>query len=312
MLREFSRRDIPELLPLLERHFPEENALLGWQAPTYYRLIHRFYRWDARLILGFLSALGRSVYRFFVIEDDHRLAGTTLLTFTSRAGYVSTVMVDTPHRRRGYAKRMLAAAIDATRATGRRYLVLDVLATNAPARALYSTLGFRLLRRVAFLVRERPAPSAPGPAPPAGTVRSFRPRDKRALLSAASAVTPAAVAEVLPPEAGQFGVSEMVVRALDSVSEAWVAPALGTPQAFVRATVSHGVVAGHLTSPLLGPTVDDAAAGALLAEAVAWVDARGVGRIVSEVPDHNVRARRQLEALGFHEAFPVETLVLDL
>jgi ribosomal protein S18 acetylase RimI-like enzyme len=278
MLREFAPADLAQLLPLLERHFPEEEALLGRRPEAYDRIVRRFYRWDARLVLGVLRWVGRPVYRFFVIEADGRLAATTILTFPPRAGFISTVMVDTPYRRRGFARRLLDAAVAATVRTGRRHVALDVLATNAPAQALYASLGFGRLRTGAFLLRDAPAPS------------------------------PAPVAEVLPASAAQFHLGDPVATALESTTAAWVLETARGPAAFVAATVSPSVESAHLTSPVLAPEVEEADARALVATAVRWAHAQGRSRVVTEVPDHNVPGRRALEAEGFHEAFRIDTL----
>ncbi len=309
MLREFRVRDTEAFLPLLARHFPEENALSGWDPSTYARLIRRFYRWDARLVLGLLSLFRRPVFRFFVVEADGRLVATTLLTFTERAGYVSTVVVDPLYRRRGFARRLLEAARATARRLGRRYLVLDVLDQNAPARTLYRSLGYAPLRHVAYMVRERPA-GIPAAAPDG--LRTFRPSDAPELARTAMAQLPPAVAEVLPAQPEQFGLSRFVTSALAAESEAWVAPAEGDPAAFVRATVSRGTVAGNLTAPLLGDRVDPALGSQLVRCAVDWIDRRGAPRILCEVPDHNRRGRLALEAEGFHEALGLETFVLPL
>ncbi len=309
MLREFRGRETAELLPLLERHFPEENALLGWEAATYHRLIRRFYRWDFRFVLALLALFGRPIYRFFVIEADGHLVATALLSFTRRAGIVSTVLVDTPYRRRGYAKRLLEAAREAARRRGRRFLVLDVLSDNAPALALYRARGFTPLRRTAYLVRDRPAERlSPDPA----GVRPFRPRDADALAEVAQAQLPPSVAEALPADPGQFALSAFVTRALEADTEAWVVPSQGPPKGFVRATVSRGTEAGNLIAPVLGDPIDPALARRLVRVALDWIDQRGAPRTVCEVADHNVGARRALEAEGFREALRVETLALPL
>lgn len=311
MLREFASRDTPELLPLLLRHFPEEEALIGRRPEAYDRIIRRILRFDARLALGFLRLIGRPVFRFFVIESDGRLAATTLVTFTRRAGFVSTVMVDTPFRRRGYARQLVERAAEVTRRTGRRFLALDVLVDNAPAIALYRSMRFGRLRTLSYMVRE--GPISP-PVEPGGPFRLRRivPSDVRPLLAVAAETMPPAVAEVLPPEAGQFSVHGFEEAALESEGETWVVEANGSAAGFLKTTVSRSVESGYLSQPLLGAAVPDPLARHLVATGVEWLTAHGKSRIVTEVAEYNEKGRRALEAEGFREAHRVDTLVLRL
>ncbi|HYK93627.1 MAG TPA: GNAT family N-acetyltransferase [Thermoplasmata archaeon] len=310
MLREFTPGDLPELLDLLGRHFPEEDALLGRKPESYRRIVERIYRPHYRFAIGLLRVLGRPLYRFFVIEADRRIAATTIVTFPARAGYVSTVMVDTPYRRRGYARRLLREAASVTRRSHRRYLVLDVLTHNTAARALYDSLGFEWLRRQAYMVREFPPPAEPLAATPG--VRSFRRGDARSLVGVAAAALPPLVSEVLPPSEAQFQARDPISDALESETAAWVVDGSGSAEAYVGATVSRSVLSANLTAPVVGPGVDESRAGALVATALCWIQDRHVPRVLSEVADHNVRGRRALEAQGFREAFGMDTLLLRL
>lgn len=311
MLREFAPRDLPELLVLLGRHFPEEDALLGRQPESYERIVRRMYRWDARIALGILRWVGRPVYRFFVVEEAGHLAATTILTFPSRAGYISTVMVDTPYRRRGYARRLMGAAIEATRRTGRGYVVLDVLAQNAPARALYDRMGFQVLRSQAYLLRDGSTPPLGDRADRPG-IRPYRRADAKPLVAAARSEMPARVIDVLPPDPGQFAQRDPISTALESVSESWVADVGGIPSAYVAATTSRSVVVGNMTAPIIGPSVDDALARSIVASALRWLEANDRPRVLTEIADHNTRGRRALEAAGFREVYRLDTLVLAI
>ena len=50
--------------------------------------------------------------------------------------------VSEEHRRRGIAKIMMEAAEELTRSSGVDWLCLEVLTDNAPARALYESIGY--------------------------------------------------------------------------------------------------------------------------------------------------------------------------
>ncbi len=57
--------------------------------------------------------------------------------------FVIELFTDRAHRRRGLARALLAHCRAATHAAGEPALALRVAADNAPARALYASLGFR-------------------------------------------------------------------------------------------------------------------------------------------------------------------------
>jgi GNAT superfamily N-acetyltransferase len=69
------------------------------------------------------------------------------------SGYVSILAVAAAAEGRGVARRLMAAAEDWARASGFRFLLLDVFASNATARRFYARDGFieeslRLRRKV--------------------------------------------------------------------------------------------------------------------------------------------------------------------
>jgi ribosomal-protein-alanine N-acetyltransferase len=53
---------------------------------------------------------------------------------------ILTLAVDLDHRRQGLARALLDGAIDSLRATGSKWLFLEVDAANGPARGLYQSL----------------------------------------------------------------------------------------------------------------------------------------------------------------------------
>lgn len=311
MLRDLRARDIPQLFPLLDRHFPEEQRLLGWRPTVFNDVIRDLYRWHIQLVVRLAAAFGRPIYRCFVVEVDDHLAATTLLTYAPRAGYVSTVMVDDPYRRRGLARQLLEAAAAETRRRDRRYLVLDVLESNAPARRLYETAGFRLLRRQEYRSLEYgPADGVPGPA--SEVVRGWQRADRKPIVALAQQSVPPDVAEVLPVDTAQLFVRRAIVAGLRSEAELWVAPQAPPPLGFVRATTSEVMESANLTCPILAPSLDDRLADQLIATAVAWTKGRGARRMLCEVPDTNARARAVLARAGFTVPFATLTLVRDL
>lgn len=307
MLRDLRRGDGPQFFDLMERGFPEESALLGNRPEEFEKVFRRVFRWDSRLILGFMQLIGRPIVRALVVEADGGVVATTLVTFPPVSAYVSNVVVHPAHRRRGYAKQMLEEARRTAKRAGRKYLALDVLETNTGARTLYASLGYRPLRSRSHLVRESTGRSDTAPsANPA--VRAFRRSDVPALVDLLRRQTPPAVEEVLPTDAGRFVGSGFVTRFLASQDAAWVIDRGRGAEAHVAANVSATTEAAHLTAPTLSESVDAALADALVTTATAWCAARKAPRILSMVAADNPRGRAALEAAGFRNALALWTL----
>ncbi|MGI0150861.1 MAG: GNAT family N-acetyltransferase, partial [Thermoplasmata archaeon] len=116
--------------------------------------MRRSYRADARIVLALLRWTGRPIFDFWEAEESGHLAGTTLVTYTGRAGMISSVAVAPPWRRQGWARRLLGRAHRGILVARRRYGVLEVLRENGPARALYAQEGYAPIRSSRVLVRE--------------------------------------------------------------------------------------------------------------------------------------------------------------
>jgi ribosomal protein S18 acetylase RimI-like enzyme len=307
MIRDVRRADTPYLFALIDQQFPEESALLGKRPEEFEKIVRRVFRWDTRLVVGLLRLFGRPIFRFLVVEADGRPVAMTLVSFPRGSVYVSSVVVDPTHRRRGYAKQMLDEAYRTAKRAGRRYVALDVLETNTPARTLYESVGYRALRARGQFVHESPAQLGAGPAGnPA--VRPFRRGDASALVEILRRQTPPAVEEVLPTHAGMFLSSQITNRILGSEEAAWVVDRGRGPEAYVAVSVSTATEAAYLTAPVLGESVDAELAGALLRTAGAWCAVRKTPRVLCMAADDNVRGRVALEAGGFRHAFALWTL----
>jgi ribosomal protein S18 acetylase RimI-like enzyme len=307
MIRDVRRSDIPHIFPLIDREFPEESALLGKRPEEFEKVVRRVFRWDSRLVVGFLRLVGRPIFRFLVVEVDRRPVAMALVSFPRRSAYVSSVVVDPAHRRRGYAKAMLEEARRTAKRAERRYVALDVLETNSGARTLYESVGYRALRARAQFVHESPAELGKGLAAD-GVVRPFRRGDVSALVELLRRQTPPSVEEVLPTHPGMFLSSRIANRILGSQDAGWVVDRGRGPEAYVAVSVSKATEAAYMTAPVLGESVDDGLAGALLRTASAWCAAQNSPRILCMAADDNVRGRKALEAGGFRHAFALWTL----
>jgi ribosomal protein S18 acetylase RimI-like enzyme len=81
-------------------------------------------------------------------EENGTPVGFTLARPREGTGYISDLFVRDEARRRGVAKALLAAAVEALHAQGLSHVTVDVDEQNAPARAVYDRLGFRTEQRL--------------------------------------------------------------------------------------------------------------------------------------------------------------------
>ncbi|MHB1435870.1 MAG: GNAT family N-acetyltransferase [Thermoplasmata archaeon] len=305
MLRDLRPRDGPRLFELTRVSFPEESVLLGYRPEAMEKVLHRIFRPHIRLLLALARIAGRPVFRYFVIDEGGRLVAGTLLTFTERAGYVSNVSVDPAFRRRGLARRLLLRAPEETARRRRRYVVLDVLSTNAPAIALYRSLGYRTLRTAHLWSRELGPGDAP--APPAPASRPYRPSDLPELLAAARAELPAEVDEVLPIGRGEFGATSFVDSLLAARSYPRTVEIEGRPAAYLHLSASQTQTSGSLRL-VVAPSVPPEPLLPALAEGLAWARGEGAQRILAHLPDSKLAATAALRAAGFVPVYELQTL----
>jgi GNAT superfamily N-acetyltransferase len=304
VLRDLGPRDGPRLFELTRVSFPEESAILGFRSEAMEKVLRRIFRPDLRLLLGIARLIGRPIFRYFVIEEEGRIVAGTLLTFTARTGYVSNVTVDPSYRRRGFARRLLQRAHEETARRHRSYLTLDVLTTNAPAIALYRSLGYERLRTMRMYRRSLTPLAAPAtPAP-----RSYRPADRPALLEADAAQIPPEVAEVLPPGPGEFGGSSFVDSLLSAHSHPTVVELGGRPSAYLHTSASATQTSANLRL-VVAPSVtpDELLPG--IAEAIAWAKAEGAEQMVVYLPDYKSAAVAAIRSAGFEPIFELTTMV---
>ena len=307
IVRYFRAKDAPDLLRFLQEYFPEEEAILGTRPEGFQKVVRRIFRWDARIVLGLLRAIGRPVFRFFVVEDRGHVVATTLLTFSKATGYVSMVSVDPAYRGQGLARELLERARASSRRQHKRFVALDVLEANAPARALYEHLGYRTLRATAYYVHDRP--EALRPAPPAiPGLRRFDRRDAGPLVAIAQRGRSRELTEVLPTTERELAGSSWEGQVLASKLASWVIDQGAGAVAWVAAAVSEATEAGHLASPIVDPAVGPEVTEGLVRTAGAWCAERRVPRVVAMISEENARGRQDLEAAGFSHEIPVLTL----
>ena len=77
-----------------------------------------------------------------LLEVDGADAGMAICRVAADEAELITIAVRPVHRRRGVARRLLAAAVDHVRSAGARSLFLEVAADNPAALRLYELSGF--------------------------------------------------------------------------------------------------------------------------------------------------------------------------
>ena len=82
---------------------------------------------------------------YMVIEEEGSISAQIGVRAVADELHVTTLAVRPEHRRRGHARALLGAALAAFPKT--RFVHLEVRPTNEAARALYSSLGFKVVGR---------------------------------------------------------------------------------------------------------------------------------------------------------------------
>lgn len=124
------------------RILPVPSAALGVVAALHARCFPGE-NWDGQDFAGVL-AMGGASGHWVVDADDPRQepAGFLFDLLASPAGEIITLGVTPEARRRGAARALLADLFARGRARAVESLTLEVAADNAPALALYESLGF--------------------------------------------------------------------------------------------------------------------------------------------------------------------------
>ena len=79
---------------------------------------------------------------FLVGTIEARIAATVMAGYEGHRGWINYLGVDPAHRRRGFARTMMAEVEPRLRAMGCPKINLQVRAGNADAMALYTALGY--------------------------------------------------------------------------------------------------------------------------------------------------------------------------
>lgn len=154
LIRDFRKSDLNDLLDLLPKCFTEEFEVTGFDPGHVRDMVNRAFGKTGRLFLGLARLFGRVPIKFYVAEADGKAVGTAIVNSRGKVGYISSVMVDPDHRRRGIATRLLKSAIVNIQQKTTRKPILHVESKNAPAIALYTRLGFKAFEHITYLTGE--------------------------------------------------------------------------------------------------------------------------------------------------------------
>jgi ribosomal-protein-alanine N-acetyltransferase len=91
---------------------------------------------------------------FLVAEEQDKIAGYVVALEAADEGEILNLAVDEAGRRRGLGRALVQAIVEALSERGVRQVYLEVRESNAAARALYATFGFKDVgRRKAYYRR---------------------------------------------------------------------------------------------------------------------------------------------------------------
>ncbi len=93
---------------------------------------------------AFAQQMQSGVQTVLGLEDDGRLIAVVVATHDSRRGWVNRLTVDQDYRRRGLARRLLAAAEEVLREQGLFITVALIEDWNEASMALFLQEGYRL------------------------------------------------------------------------------------------------------------------------------------------------------------------------
>lgn len=162
--------------------------------------------WPLVRLIQMVTPSLRDVMRGFVWEEDGKPVGLTnvMRMGTTDRWMIANVSVLPEYRRRGIARKLVEASASLARQRGAKSIVLDVIAGNTPAYALYESLGFEHYAGNVQLIHDGGNSVRPVPLPSGYEVQATSPTDWRPRYELAQRITPPAEQKYLPVEAGRF------------------------------------------------------------------------------------------------------------
>ncbi|MBN1285983.1 MAG: GNAT family N-acetyltransferase [Anaerolineae bacterium] len=299
------RTDLSGVADLVEVCFRDELDAGGRAVIQEMRALSRF----APLVwlLYGLNKMVKGLASGFVWIEDRRLVGNVSLyrTEANRAGWIiANVAVHPDYRRRGIARRLMHLSLDALAGYGARWGDLQVRHDNAPAQALYRSLGF--VERGTWTTWRRPSHAAAPPFAcdgPGVDIREAHGGDWRAIDRLAQLTRPYGLGWLRPLRPGTLraGVGDQL-RALLGIPnrvQYWAPGPDGAAMGALLVRLPGGKRLTHLTL-LVHPAQRGQVEMPLLVYALCRLREWGVRRpVVIEHPHEDQAAAAALERLGF-------------
>jgi len=309
-IRRLRPGDCDDLTALLREAFVEEFESAGTEPGAVLRQV-RAAAW-AQLpgIRRLLHLLGAR-FAYFVATYRGRVIGSTAIS-GGRLLTVSSVAVLPEFRGLGIGRSLVEHAQRFATEQGRDRVVLDVLAHNTAALALYERLGYVEYHR--FRAYELPRLPAAIVAPqPRGfwlepltgrRAATFGPVERASLPSRFFEVVPTLRDRYVRPRAGE---------ALERLA--------GGPHAHRRALVHEGRASGYIVAistpghaegridlPLVLPQAGEAVPAALV-DAIRFIEGTGRTAVRVDISEERSDQQRQVEALGLHHRWSYVQMV---
>ena len=93
----------------------------------------------------FEAELKRELARYFVAEDEGKVAGYLGYWEAPQEAHIINLAVSPGHRNRGIGQNMLEYCMEFARKRGAQLATLEVRESNGPARRMYEKCGFRFV-----------------------------------------------------------------------------------------------------------------------------------------------------------------------
>ncbi len=207
-----SLADLEGVLSVIAASFSEETGFWGITRKQAQKMLF-YYR-----IASVLQKLTGPRFKFFVAKLGDEVVGTTMVERRRNYAYLEAVAVHPRHRRKGYARALVAHAIKEAFSWGLDRVVLRVREDNFPAKNLYCSLGFEPFERIVTLVWEGESPGLPVSLPSGYRLVRARRNDPQVGELLVKAKEPKAREVYGPPERTSF-LSRVLFLLLGSAEE---------------------------------------------------------------------------------------------
>lgn len=154
MIRDFKEGDLEGYLQCLRKSFVEEFEVQGLDPDFWRKMVRRRFKLSGRIFFFFLRLLRREPFKLFVADMNGTIAGAAMASIDGKIGYISSVMIHPDLRRKGIGAILMNTALNYLKKRKSARAILDARLDNAPAKSLYSKLGFKKFEDLTHLSAE--------------------------------------------------------------------------------------------------------------------------------------------------------------